>query len=114
MKIMITARGDTLNAPMDERYGRAEYFIIYDTESGDYEAIKNPYINDRGGVGVSVAKFTLEKGVDAIISGSFGPNAQDVLKSGNIKLYTAKDMSVSDAIEAYRSGKLTPFTGEGQ
>ncbi len=114
MKVMITARGNTLDSPMDERYGRAEYFIIYDTEKDTFEAIANPYINDRGGVGISVAKFTIEKGVDAIISGSFGPNAQDVLKGTGIKLYTANGGKVKEVIEAFKEGRLKEFTGEAQ
>ncbi len=112
MKIMVTARGDNLDAQMDERYGRAEYFIIYDTDSDSFEAIKNPYINDRGGVGISVAKFTIEKGVDVVISGSFGPNAQDVLKDTGIKLYSAKNATVKEIIEAFKDGKLEEFSGE--
>ncbi len=109
MKVMITARGSDLNSQMDERYGRSEYFIIYDTESDSFEAIKNPYLNDRGGVGVSIAKFTVEKGVDAIISGSFGPNAQDVLKGTKIELYSAKGGSVADVLKAFKEGKIKKF-----
>ena len=109
MKVMITSRGDSLNSQMDERYGRSEYFIIYDTESGSYEAIKNPFLNDQGGVGISVAKFTLKKGVDALISGSFGPNAQDVLKGSGIKLYSAKGGTVEDVIKDFKEGNLKQF-----
>ncbi len=109
MKLMITSRGDSLNSPMDERYGRSEYFIIYDTEKESFESIKNPYLNDQGGVGISVAKFTIEKGINALISGSFGPNAQDVLKGSGIELYTAKGGTVSDVINDFKNGKLERF-----
>ncbi len=109
MKIMITARGDSLDSQMDERFGRCDYFIIYDTENDSFEAIKNPFLNDQGGVGISVAKFTLEKGVNAIISGSFGPNAQDVLKGSGIELYTAKEGKVADILEAFKKGQLERF-----
>ncbi len=109
MKIMITSRGENLNSQMDERYGRSEYFIIYDTESDNFESIKNPFLNDQGGVGVSIAKFTLEKKVDALISGSFGPNAQDVLKGSGIKLYSVKGGTVSELINALKKGKLEEF-----
>ena len=109
MKLMITAKGDNLNSTIDERYGRAEYFIIYDTDSDDFEAIRNPFLNDQGGVGVSTAKFTIEKGVNAIISGSYGPNAMDVLKVSNIKLYKAVPGTVKENIELFKEGKLQKF-----
>lgn len=109
MKIMITSRGENLDSQMDERYGRSEYFIIYDTDSNSFEAIKNPFLNDQGGVGVSIAKFTLERSIDAIISGSFGPNAQDVLKGSGIKLYSVKGGVVSELINLLKEGKLEEF-----
>jgi len=109
MKVMITSKGDSLESLMDERFGRAEYFIIYDTQNDEFEAIKNPYLNDRGGVGVSISKFTIEKNVDALISGSFGPNAQDVLKASNIKLYSTKDITVKQAVERLKNNELKEF-----
>ncbi len=109
MRVMITSRGENLDSQMDERYGRSEYFIIYDTDSDSFEAVKNPFLNDQGGVGISVAKFTLEKGIDAIISGSFGPNAQDVLKGSGIKLYSVKGGVVSELINSLKEGKLEEF-----
>ncbi len=109
MKIMITSRGETLDSPMDERYGRAEYFIVYNTENDQFEAVKNPFLNDKGGVGISVAKFTIEQGIDALISGSFGPNAQDVISGSNIKLYQAKGGSIKEIVELFKNNKLEQF-----
>ncbi len=109
MKVMITSRGSSLESQMDERYGRSDYFIIYDTDTDTFEAIANPFLNDQGGVGISVAKFTIEKGVSALISGSFGPNAQDVLKGSNIELYTAKGARVTDVLKEFKDGKLERF-----
>ncbi|WP_035589020.1 NifB/NifX family molybdenum-iron cluster-binding protein [Hippea jasoniae] len=109
MKVLLTARGDNLDAKMDERFGRADYFIVYDTDSKEFEAIKNPHINDQGGVGISVAKFVLQKGVDAVVSGSYGPNALDVLRTGDLKLYSTKGGSVKENIELLEEGKLEIF-----
>ena len=109
MKIMITSRGETLNSPVDERFGRAEVFIIYDSEIGEYEAVKNPFLNSQGGVGISAAKFAVEKGVDALVSGSFGPNALEVLKASSIKLYKAEEGTVKENIDKLLQGKLKEF-----
>ncbi|AEA34188.1 NifB/NifX family molybdenum-iron cluster-binding protein [Hippea maritima] len=109
MKIMITAKGDKLESTIDERYGRGEYFIIYDTDSGEFEAIKNPFLNNQGGVGVSTAQFSVEKGINAIISGSYGPNALEILRSANLELYKAQQGTVKDNIELLKEGKLERF-----
>ncbi len=109
MRVLVTALGDSMNASVDERFGRAEYFIIYDTGTKNFEAIKNPFLNDQGGVGVSAAKFTVEKGVDAVISGSYGPNALEILRASSIKLYNAQNRTVQENIDKLLEGKLERF-----
>ena len=109
MKILVTALGDNLSASIDERFGRAEYFVTYDTDTKEFEAIKNPFLNDQGGVGVSTAKFTVEKGVDAVISGSYGPNALEVLRASSVKLYKAQSGTVEKNIDKLLNGKLEKF-----
>ena len=34
MKIVITAKGEGLDSELDPRFGRAQYFIVMDTETG--------------------------------------------------------------------------------
>ena len=41
MKIAISAEGDTQNSPVDPRFGRARWFVLYDSDSGQYEAVDN-------------------------------------------------------------------------
>ena len=41
MKIAVTSRTTSLDGEVDPRFGRAAYFIIYDTESDEFKAIDN-------------------------------------------------------------------------
>ena len=41
MKIGISSTGTSLESNVDMRFGRCPYFIIYDTESNDFEHIEN-------------------------------------------------------------------------
>ncbi len=66
-------------------------------------------MNDQGGVGVSTAKFTVEKGVEAVISGSYGPNALEILRASSIKLYKAQNGTVQENIDKLLEGKLKEF-----
>ena len=112
MKVIISAKGDTLDANFDKRFGRGEWFLVIDTETNSVlEAVKNPNLDAAHGVGIKTATFVLEKGVDAVITGSYGPKAYDVLKEGNLKLYLYSGDSVKDAIEKLNAGELEIFKG---
>ena len=41
MKIAITTSGQDMDAQIDPRFGRAQAFIIFDTESGDWQLLAN-------------------------------------------------------------------------
>jgi predicted Fe-Mo cluster-binding NifX family protein len=42
MKICVTSQGDNLDAQVDPRFGRCKYFIIVNTDTLEFEAVKNP------------------------------------------------------------------------
>ena len=41
MKIAISATGPTLDAEVDPRFGRCQYFIIADPQTMEFEALEN-------------------------------------------------------------------------
>ena len=48
MKICLSSQGNTLDSQVDPRFGRCQYFIIVDTETLAFEAIKNQNIDAMG------------------------------------------------------------------
>ena len=52
MKICVTSQGDNLEAGVDPRFGRCQYFIMVDSDSLEFEAVKNPNIDSMGGAGI--------------------------------------------------------------
>jgi len=107
MKVCITAQGADLEAKVEERFGRAPYFIIVDSETGSFEAIANPFINGSGGVGPKAAKLIIDRQADVLISGLLGGNAQSVLDSAGIVQYVYHDGgTVSAALDAFRKNAL--------
>ena len=50
MNICITSQGDTLEAQLDPRFGRCQYFMFLDTATNASTAMENPY-KDGGGSG---------------------------------------------------------------
>ena len=85
MKICITAQGATLDSPVEERFGRAPYFIIVESETGSFEAMQNPYANGAGGVGPKAAQILIAHDVKALISGQVGGNAREVLVAAGLR-----------------------------
>ena len=107
MKIIVSANGQTLDADVDPRFGRCQYFIIVDTETDEFEAVDNPGAMAAGGAGISAAQMIVGKSVDVVLTGHCGPNAFQVLSAAGIKVITDVSGKVVDAIEKYKLGNYS-------
>lgn len=105
MKIAVSAAGTDLNAQVDPRFGRCQYFIFVDPDTMEFEAMENSGATSGGGAGIATGQFVAGKGAGAVLTGNCGPNAFDVLQAAGIKVMTGVTGTVQDAIEAYKSGK---------
>jgi predicted Fe-Mo cluster-binding NifX family protein len=100
MKIAISAADNRLDASVDSRFGRCAWFLVVDSETMGYEAIKNEYADAASGAGTSCAQLVLKKGAEAVISGRVGPNAHEVLKQGEVTIFIAPaDSNVRETIQ---------------
>ena len=107
MKIAITSTEKNLDSQVDQRLGRAAYFVIVDTETMDFDVIENDSVTAAGGAGISAAKTIADAGAEAVLTGNCGPNAQRTLSAAGVKLYTGVNGTLSEAVELYKAGKLT-------
>ncbi len=106
MKLCVTSSGESLDAGMDPRFGRCQYFIIADTDSGQFEAVQNPAINAGGGAGIQAAQLVANKGVEAVLTGNVGPNAYNTLTAAGIKIVVGlTGITVRQAIEGFKAGR---------
>ena len=106
MKIAITATGPALDAEIDPRFGRCQYFVIVDPETMQFETIENSSAMAGGGAGVSTAQMIAGKGVEAVLTGNCGPNAYQILSAAGIKVITGVAGKVQVAIHGYKAGAL--------
>ena len=107
MKIALSTKGNTLESPMDSRFGRAARFLIYDTDKETYEILENAgSIDAAHGAGIKTAENIARLGVDCVITGHCGPNAFRVLKAAGIKTYNTDALTVSQALEQFKAGTL--------
>ncbi|MHC1611232.1 MAG: NifB/NifX family molybdenum-iron cluster-binding protein [Candidatus Methanospirareceae archaeon] len=107
MKICVTATAGDLNAQVDPRFGRCRYFVIVDPETMSFEAIPNEAMNAPGGAGIQAAQAMVNRGVNVLISGNIGPNAFQVLSASGVKVATGAYGTVKEAVEMYKTGKLS-------
>jgi predicted Fe-Mo cluster-binding NifX family protein len=108
----VTAAGTDLDSQVDPRFGRAQNFIVYDTDSGEYNVLENKQRMDLPqGAGIQSASAVVDAEVEAVLTGNCGPKAFRVLSSCQIAVYVGLDgMTVKQAIEQVQSGKLEPVT----
>ncbi len=111
MKIVVSAQGDTLEAPASPVFGRCPTYLLVDTETMDFEAVPNPAMSQGGGAGIQAAQFVVNHGAQAVLTGNLGPNAFDVLQAAGVPGYLVSEGTVRQAVDAFKGGRLQPLTG---
>jgi predicted Fe-Mo cluster-binding NifX family protein len=108
MKICISSVGQDLAAKVDPRFGRAQRYIIIDTETQAFECVENSAAMAGGGAGTKAAQLVINKAVQAVLTGNIGPNAFTVLSAAGIKIYTGVSGTVKEAFDMFLGGTLQP------
>ena len=112
MKIAITSADGTLDGMVDERFGRSKKILVVDAQTNSQETVDNlPNMNAAQGAGIQTAQNVIQSGAQAVISGHLGPNAFRVLSAAGVEVFTASAMTVREALEAHRNGKLSKLAG---
>ena len=107
MKIAIPTVKNTLNSNVSSSFGRAEYFLIYDTETKENLFVENTAKDSRGGAGIKAAQIVIDSKAEALLTPRLGENAAEVLKSSNMKIYKSIEGTAEENIEAFTGGKLS-------
>jgi predicted Fe-Mo cluster-binding NifX family protein len=107
MKIVVSAKGRAPDSEVDPRFGRAFCFLIFDTESGVWQAVDNAQaLSVAHGAGIQSAETVCRLGADIVISAHVGPKAFAVLAAGGVKIYQGDARTASEAVEAFKCGQL--------
>ncbi len=112
MKIAFTTKGTSWGSAMDPRFGRTEYFLIFDEEKDKLSAYDNrAAANDAHGAGPKTAQKLFEYSPNVLITGNGpGGNAAAVLEKTGVKIYVgAGDMTAKEAYKAYKDNRLKQF-----
>jgi len=107
MKVAISVMSSDTDAPVDLRFGRARFFRIVDTETGDQTVRDNADgMNASQGAGTQAAQMLASEGVVSVLTGHVGPKAWDALQAARIAVYSLEGGTAGQAIDACLDGKL--------
>ncbi|RUM47677.1 MAG: dinitrogenase iron-molybdenum cofactor biosynthesis protein [Desulfocapsa sp.] len=109
MKIAISAVEGSLDSQVDPRFGRAAWFLLIETETGElYETVDNSIGKEAAhGAGISAAALVADKGVQAVLTGRVGPKAVPVLEKANVQIINNIRGSIRDVVADF-SGAAQP------
>lgn len=111
MIICVTAQGADLSAPLDASFGRARYFLFVDEKGELIESVKNE--PSAHGAGVQAAQTVVDHGAGLLITSRVGPNAHRGLTAAGIDIHLCDTGTgtAAEALDAYRTGRLTAASG---
>ena len=96
--IAVASDGKTLKDSVSQLAARCPYFLFIDSTGKLLEAVDNPYVETRGGAGVSAANFLAERSVTIVIAGRFGDKMKNVLETKEIAYFESQGI-VEEAIK---------------
>lgn len=108
-KVIVSASGQNLEAEVAPRFGRAPYFLLVNPESMEYEVVANQQnFQAAQGAGIQSAALVARYKPSALLTGYCGPKAFDTLQAARIEVIVGVKGSVREAVQQFRSGKLSP------
>lgn len=110
MLIAICADLPNEDSLVANRFGRCDYFVIYNTEEDTFVGIENTAKNLPGGAGGKAVALLGKHNVNIVLSPEVGPKAMDALDAFEIKAYLYEEgCTVSEALKNYLDGKLNIY-----
>jgi predicted Fe-Mo cluster-binding NifX family protein len=111
MLIAISSERPTLDARVDQRFGRCPFFLIVNTDDLSFEVIENQNVALSGGAGIKSAQVVADKGVTHVLTGACGPNAYQVLAAAGIEVITGCNGNIRDVIRQFQEGRFAATGG---
>lgn len=106
MKIAIPLDDKNLESSICPSFGRAPYFLFYDTGTEESRFVDNSAAASQGGAGIKAAQAIADNGAKALLTPRCGENAQEVLSKAEIQIYKTISGSARQNIDAFISEKL--------
>ena len=103
MKICVSAMSGSMDAKVSERFGRAPYFVIVESDTMSFTPVLNAAESMQGGAGPEAVRQVAAHGAQIVLTGDLGPNAKTAIDAAGIKGVTgiSSAKTVRQAVEEY-------------
>lgn len=107
MKICIPVNDHNENCSVSDVFGRCEFFAFYNSDTKEFEYVKNEAKDAPGGAGIKAANIVVSNKADVIIAPRIGEKAMNVLNIAKIETFENKGNDVKENIESYLNHTLS-------
>ncbi len=104
----VTRGGEGMHVLLDDRSRRAEALLVAQRETGEaVKTIDNASASASHGARTGAADALKSAGLNAVLSGRFGPKAYDALRALGIEAWVAPPgITAEEALSMFRNGDL--------
>ena len=106
MKLAISSPDGKFDTQFSSHFGRCETFIIIDTETKDWESQPNPAAAAQSGAAAQAVQFLSKSGVEATVTGRYGPTAFTALNTAGIQAFVANSGTPDELLVKYLANEL--------
>lgn len=106
MKIAMPVNDNNLESGVCPSFGRAPYFLFYDTDTKESYFLDNSAVASQGGAGIRAAQVVADHGVKALLTPRCGENAEKVLRKSEVLVYKTKPGTIQQNIDAFAAEQL--------
>lgn len=85
-------------------FGKAPYYTIYDTDTGNVEILENTS-SMVGGKGIP-PELLKNAGVNIVLCSGVGQKIVEILGKNGIEIFVGADATIQDAIDSWKKGEL--------
>lgn len=107
MRIAIPVDENNIKTSVCVSFGRAPYFLIYDTNTDKSVFLENKASTSPGGAGIKAAQAVVDSNASVLLTPRCGENAANVILEGGVKIFKTAFPSAKENIEAFIAGKLS-------
>lgn len=98
---------DCENTKISPSFGRAPFFLLFDTETEEKQFIANSTAAaSQGGAGIIAAQLIVDQGAEALLTPRCGKNAAEVITAAGVKIYKTVSDDIQKNIEAFNAREL--------
>ncbi len=106
MRIAIPVDEQSMESGVCPSFGRAPYFLFYNTVTEESYYLDNGAVASQGGAGIRAAQVIADHGAGVLITPRCGENAEEVLRRSEVLIYKSIPGTAKQNIDAYEAEQL--------